>query len=56
MCANINKRVREEGYPNSDNVMERGVLLPVHHGMNDSMYTRLHDLIDNFIQTKQKLN
>ena len=31
MCKDINKRVRKEGYPNSDAVMERGVLLPVHH-------------------------
>ena len=50
MCANINKRIRKEGYPNSDNVMERGVLLPVHHGMNDEMYKRLHYKISQFIE------
>ena len=53
MCANINKRLRPEGYPNADNVMERGVLLPVHHGMNDDMYKRLHDNIREFIDTKR---
>ena len=52
MCANINKRIRSEGYPNADYVMERGVLLPVHHGMNDSMYMRLHENIRNFIKSK----
>ena len=52
MCANIDKRVRKEGYPNSDNVMERGVLLPVHHGMTDSMYIRLHETIRQFIESK----
>ena len=51
MCANINKRIRKEGYPNADNVMERGVLLPVHHGMSDAMYERLHYHIDKFIET-----
>ena len=53
MCANINKRIRAEGYPNADNVMERGVLLPVHHGMNDDMYKRLHNTIREFIKTKE---
>tara|TARA_Y100000991_G_scaffold157631_1_gene120194 strand:- start:37 stop:1239 length:1203 start_codon:yes stop_codon:yes gene_type:complete len=52
MCAKIKKRVRKEGYPNSDNVMERGVLLPVHHAMNDSMYKRLHDTIREFLGKK----
>ena len=50
MNSNIQKRVREEGYPNSDNVMKRGVLLPLHHGMTDSMYNRLHENITNFIK------
>ena len=49
MCADIKKRVRKEGYPNADNVMERGVLLPVHHAMSDSMYKRLHNTIREFI-------
>ena len=50
MCSDIHKRTRMEGYPNSDNVMERGVLLPVHHGMNDAMYERLHETIRKFIE------
>ncbi len=51
MCSGINKRTRIEGYPNADNIMESGVLLPVHHGMNDAMYERLHDTIRKFIES-----
>ncbi len=40
------------GYPNSDAVMERGVLLPIHHGMTDNMFNRLHDVIDEFLLSK----
>ena len=50
MCADIKKKVRQEGYPVADNVMERGVLLPVHHAMNDLMYKRLHNKIKEFIE------
>ena len=50
MCRNIKKRVMEQGYPNSDNIMERGVLLPLHHGLTEDMFLRLHETIDEFIQ------
>ena len=36
--------------PNSDNVMKYGVLLPIHHGMTDSMFKRLHKTINEFIK------
>lgn len=49
MCANIEKKVMSEGYPNADNIMERGVLLPLHHGLNEDMFTRLHSTIEEFI-------
>jgi CDP-4-dehydro-6-deoxyglucose reductase, E1 len=52
MCANIEKRILDEGYPNADAVMRRGVLLPLHHGMSDSMFNRLHQTIDQFIKDK----
>ncbi len=52
MCTNIPKRVIAEGYPNSDAIMKRGVLLPVHHGMTDEMFERLHFTIDEFINEK----
>ena len=45
MCQNIEKITLENGYPNSDAVMERGVLLPLHHGMTDAMFDRLHSTI-----------
>ena len=52
MCKGINKRTRKEGYPNSDSVMERGVLLPLHHGMTTEMFKRLHNCIDEFVAKK----
>ena len=48
---NIEKRVSKSGYPNSDAVMERGVLLPLHHGMTDSMFERLHTSIEKFMES-----
>ena len=49
MCKNIKKVVMDNGYPNSDAVMERGVLLPLHHGLTESMFVRFHDAVDQFI-------
>ncbi len=50
MTSNIKKRIRKEGYPNADAVMERGVLLPLHHGLTDDMFLRFHSTIDDFIK------
>ena len=50
MCQNISKKVLKEGYPNADRVMAKGVLLPLHHGMTESMFTRLHTTIHKFIE------
>ena len=50
MCSNIEKKVLQEGYPNSDAIMKRGVLLPLHHGLTDSMFDKLHSTIDLFIK------
>ena len=52
MMKNINYRTNDHGYPNADAVMERGVLLPVHHGMKDSMFERLHKTIKEFLKHK----
>jgi CDP-6-deoxy-D-xylo-4-hexulose-3-dehydrase len=49
MCKNIDKRVLSSGYPNADNIMEYGVLLPLHHGLTEYMFSRLHETIDEFI-------
>lgn len=49
MCKNINKKVLQSGYPNADSIMERGVLLPLHHGLNKEMLKKLHETVDLFI-------
>ena len=49
MCKNINKRVTKFGLENSDAVMERGVLLPLHHGMTKQMFHKLHNTIEEFL-------
>ena len=51
MCKNINMRVDPAGYKNADSIMERGVLLPLHHGMTDKMFERLHLTIEEFISS-----
>ena len=43
-------KTTDQGYPNSDAVMERGVLLPLHHGLTDEMFKRLHKTITEFIE------
>ena len=48
MMKSVTYKVTKNGYPNADSVMERGVLLPLHHGMTDEMFERLHNEIDNF--------
>ena len=50
MCRNINKVVCEDGYINSDNVMKRGVLLPVHHGMTEKMFEKFYYVISSFLK------
>ena len=52
MTKGINKITRKEGYTNSDSIMERGVLLPLHHGMTSQMFKRLHNCIEEFITKK----
>ena len=49
MCKNIEKIVNNNGYKNADRVMKQGVLLPVHHGLTESMFSRLHNTIESFI-------
>ena len=49
MCKGINCVTQKQGYPNADFIMNRGVLLPLHHGMTEEMFTRLHSVIDKFI-------
>ena len=50
MTKGISMVTRDEGYPNADAVMERGVLLPLHHGLTDEMFERFHQVVNQFIQ------
>jgi|TARA_B100001059_G_C17802299_1_gene566935 CDP-6-deoxy-D-xylo-4-hexulose-3-dehydrase len=50
MMKNIDYVSSPKGFKNSDAVMERGVLLPIHHGLTSDMIDRLHEVIDNFIK------
>jgi CDP-6-deoxy-D-xylo-4-hexulose-3-dehydrase len=50
MCKNIKKKVMSSGYRNADNVMKQGVLLPLHHGLTEEMFSRLHETIDEFLR------
>ena len=52
MCKGITKKINKSGYPNSDNVMKNGGLLPVHHGLSESMFFRLHETIEDFLKMK----
>jgi CDP-6-deoxy-D-xylo-4-hexulose-3-dehydrase len=49
MTKDITKVVRDSGYPNADAVMERGVLLPLHHGLTNDMFERFHQVVDEFV-------
>lgn len=51
MMKGVNFKTNQSGNPNADAVMERGVLLPIHHGMTDSMFQRLHSTIEEFLKT-----
>ena len=52
VCTGIDKIVLENGYPNADEVMRRGVLLPLHHGMTNSMFDYFFGVIEEFIKQK----
>lgn len=49
MSKGLNFKVIDKGYPNADDVMKNGVLLPVHHGLTDEMFERLYSTIQAFI-------
>jgi CDP-6-deoxy-D-xylo-4-hexulose-3-dehydrase len=49
MMLGCDKRVRESGYPNADAVMRRGVLLPLHHGLTESMFSRFQAVVNEFV-------
>ena len=45
----INKVVVQGGYPNADYVMRHGILLPLHHGLTEEMFIKLHSTIELFL-------
>jgi CDP-6-deoxy-D-xylo-4-hexulose-3-dehydrase len=45
----IDKVVVKDGYPNADYVMRHGILLPLHHGLTEEMFSKLHTTIDLFL-------
>lgn len=50
MCKGMNFRVIKGGCPNADQVMKSSILLPVHHGLTEEMFYRLHSTIQEFIK------
>ena len=50
MMKGVEHKVLDQGYPNADAIMKRGILLPLHHGLTDSMFKRLHKTISEFIE------
>ena len=49
MSKGLNFKAIDGGCPNADDVMKYGVLLPVHHGLTEEMFKRLHSTIEEFI-------
>ena len=45
----VDKIVNKHGYPNADAIMQRGVLLPLHHGMTEEMFERFNKTVEEFI-------
>tara|TARA_B100000989_G_C19428644_1_gene421966 strand:- start:276 stop:962 length:687 start_codon:yes stop_codon:yes gene_type:complete len=41
-------------FKNADNIMKNGVLLPLHHGLTDEMFERLHETIEDFLELHAK--
>lgn len=49
MMKDKNFKINDLGYRHTNEVMERGVLLPVHHGLTKDMFSRLHETINDFL-------
>ncbi len=43
------------GYPESDKVMQGGVLLAVHHGLSEEMITHIHASFEEFARNYRKV-
>ena len=49
MMKNKHYKVSNKGFKNSDDIMKNGMLLPVHHGLTEKMFSKLHSKIEEFI-------
>ena len=49
MMNGVSYRKTDQGLKNSDQIMQRGVLLPLHHGMTNKMFDILHEKIKVFL-------
>ena len=49
MMKNVKYKVDKQGYVNSDNVMKNGVLLPLHHGLTDEMFSKFQKVVSSFV-------
>ncbi len=47
---NLEMKKAKSGFKNADNVMRGGILLACHHGLNDAMFTHMHNSIEEFLQ------
>jgi CDP-6-deoxy-D-xylo-4-hexulose-3-dehydrase len=43
---------KSDNLSNSDNIMQGGVLLACHHGLNEEMIAHMHSTIEEFLKTK----
>ncbi len=51
MMKGITYKTTKQGLRNSDQIMKRGVLLPLHHGMTNKMFDILHEKIKIFLNS-----
>ena len=49
MMKGVKYKSIQDNLINSDSIMERGVLLPLHHGLSQQMLKKIHDTVNNFI-------
>jgi CDP-6-deoxy-D-xylo-4-hexulose-3-dehydrase len=49
--AAVAHRAPADGLPNADRVMERGLVLPSHHGMDDDAVAYVGDTVDAYLKT-----
>ena len=51
MMKGKNFKICPLGLANADNIMRNGVLLPLHHGMSETMFERFREVVTNFVSS-----